>query len=138
MAVPRKTSAAADPFKLTMLIFAVIAFLYFTGEVLKPLALSVLLSFALAPGVRMLERWGLPRAAAVVLTGLLTLGILGGIGFVVGRQLTALANELPDYQENIENKLTRLFRPGQVSATGRLEDLANRVTAKLQKPTPAQ
>ena len=46
----RKSSPVADPFKLTMLIFAVIAFMYFTGEVLKPLALSVLLSFALAPG----------------------------------------------------------------------------------------
>ena len=52
----RMLHVSADPFKLTMLIFAVIAFMYFTGEVLKPLALSVLLSFALAPAVRLLER----------------------------------------------------------------------------------
>ena len=57
LAAQRKTSTPADPFKITMLIFAIIAFMYFAGEVLKPLALSVLLSFALAPVAR------LPRAA---------------------------------------------------------------------------
>ena len=54
MAVRRKTPALADPFKLTMLIFAVVAFMYFTGEVLRPLALSVLLGFALVPAVHRL------------------------------------------------------------------------------------
>ena len=116
MAVPRKVSTLADPFKLTMLIFAVIAFMYFTGEVLKPLALSVLLSFALVPAVRLLERRGLPRAAAVVLTVVVALGLLGGVGYLVGQQLTALANRLPDYQENIEKKLSGVFKPGQRSA----------------------
>jgi predicted PurR-regulated permease PerM len=138
MADRKNPSSSADPFKLTMMIFAVIGFLYFTGEVLKPLALSVLLSFALAPAARLLERWGLPRVAAVVLTGILTMGALGSVGFVVGRQLTALAKDLPDYQENIENKLRRVFQPGEVSAAGRLEDLATRVTAKLQKPAPVK
>ena len=84
MTTPHKTSLAADPFRMTMLIFAIIAFMYFTGEVLKPLALSVLLSFALAPAARLLERCGLPRAAAVVLTVVLSLGLLGVIGYVVG------------------------------------------------------
>jgi predicted PurR-regulated permease PerM len=125
---------AADPFKLTFLIFAVIAFLYFTGEVLKPLALSILFSFALAPLVRLLERSGLPRIVAVVFTVLVTLGLVGGIGFVVGRQLTALANRLPSYQGNIEEKLGRVVRPDQDSAMERLKGLADRVSAKLEKP----
>src|SRR3954463_14715210 len=107
MAVGRKNSPMADPFKLTMLIFAVIAFMSFTGEVLKPLALSVLLSFALVPAVRLLERAGLPRAVAVVLTIVVAMGLLGGVGYLVGQQLTALARRLPDYQENIEQKLGR-------------------------------
>jgi predicted PurR-regulated permease PerM len=133
----RPQSSGADPFKLTFLIFAVIAFLYFTGEVLKPLALSVLLSFALAPVVRLLERRGLPRAAAVVLSVVVTMGLLGGIGFVVGRQLTALANRLPGYQGNIEKKLRLVIRPDQESAADRLKGLAEHVTAKLEKrPAP--
>src|SRR3954447_26093817 len=133
MAVPRKNPATADPSKVAMLIFAVIAFLYFTGEVLKPLALSVLLSFALVPAVRLLERRGLPRAAAVVLTIVVAMGLLGGVGYLVGQQLTALARRLPDYQENIEKKLSGVFKPGQRSAGTRLLDLANRVTANLEE-----
>ncbi len=136
MAVRRKSPTLADPFKLTMLIFAVIAFMYFTGEVLRPLALSVLLSFALVPAVRLLERFGLPRAPAVMLTVVVALGLLGGIGFLVGQQLTALANRLPDYQENIEKKLSGVFKPGQQSAGSRLKDMADRVTARLEE-TPA-
>ena len=91
MTSPHKTTLGSDPFRLTLLIFAIIAFMYFAGEVLKPLALSVLLSFALAPAARLLERWHLPRAAAVVLTVVLSLGLLGGIGYVVIHQLTSLA-----------------------------------------------
>ena len=106
MTTPRKTRLDADPYRLTILIFATIAFMYFTGEVLKPLALSVLLSFALAPAARLLERSGLPRAAAVVFTVVISLGLLGGIGYVVGQQLTLLAKRLPDYQGNIETKLS--------------------------------
>jgi len=131
MAASRKTSTLKDPFKLTILIFAIIAFMYFTAEVLKPLALSVLLSFAMVPAVRFLERKGLPRAASVVLTVVLALGLLGGIGYVVGRQLTELASGLPAYQEHIESKLTGVAKSGQSSAAENLKGLADRVTAKL-------
>jgi len=48
------------PIVITFLIFAVIAFMSLAAEVLKPLALAILLSFALAPITRMLERRGLP------------------------------------------------------------------------------
>jgi predicted PurR-regulated permease PerM len=134
MAANRRTAALTDPFKMTLLIFAIIAFMYFAGEVLKPLALSVLLGFALAPAVRLLERRGLPRAFAVIATVVVTLAILGGVGYVVGEQLTALANKLPDYQGNIEQKLTRVFKPGEQSTAARLSGLAEHVSAKLQAP----
>jgi hypothetical protein len=64
------------------------------------------------------------------------LGLLGGIGYIVGQQFTSLANRLPDYQENIETKLSGLFKPGQQSTTDRLKDRADRVTAKIEKPRP--
>jgi predicted PurR-regulated permease PerM len=129
-----KPSALSHPFQLTLLIFGVIAFMYFAGEVLKPLALAVLLSFALAPAIRVLERCRVPRAAAVILTVVVTLGILGSVGYVVGQQLNALANRLPDYQGNIDKKLSRVFQRDEQSAAERLTGLAERVTAKIQKP----
>jgi predicted PurR-regulated permease PerM len=133
----QKTSLSLDPFRMTMLIFAVIAFMYFTGEVLKPLALSVLLSFALAPAARLLQRCGLPRAPAVILTIILSLGLLGGIGYVVGHDLNSLAKRLPDYQENIETKLSKMINPGEQSTAARLKNLADEVTAKMEKPPSA-
>jgi predicted PurR-regulated permease PerM len=72
--------------------------------------------------------------AAVVLTVLITLGLLAGIGYVVGQQLTALANRLPDYEQNIETKLSRVIKPEQESTADRLKDLADHVTAKIEKP----
>jgi predicted PurR-regulated permease PerM len=131
---PHKTTLGSDPFRLTLLIFAIIAFMYFAGEVLKPLALSVLLSFALAPAARLLERWHLPRAAAVVLTVVLSLALLGGIGYVVIQQLNSLAKRLPGYQGNIEDKLSGVINPGQPSTAGRLRELADEVTAKMETP----
>jgi predicted PurR-regulated permease PerM len=137
VAVQRKTSRIDSPFELTVLIFGVIAFMYFTGEVLKPLALSVLLSFALAPVARFFERLGLPRIAAVGLTVVISLGLLGGVGYVVGQQLTALARRLPDYQGNIETKLKKVFKSDEQSAADRLNRMVREVTAKLEREKPA-
>lgn len=137
MANARPTSTLNDPFKLTILIFAIVAFMYFTAEVLKPLALSILLSFALAPPVRRLVRIGIPRAGAVILTVVMSLGLLGGLGYVVEEQLTALAFKLPDYQENIEKKLRSVLKPGQESAAEKLTNMSDRVMAKLDKPSAA-
>ena len=56
------------PVIVTLMILAIIAFMYFAAEVLRPLALALLLSLVLAPLVGWLERRGLPRVPAVVLT----------------------------------------------------------------------
>jgi AI-2E family transporter len=93
------------PAVVTFLILAVIAAMSLAAEVLKPLALAVLLSFALAPLAGFFERRRVPRALAVLLTVALTLGSLIGIGFVVERQLAMLAYQLPSYQERIQKKV---------------------------------
>ncbi len=130
----RKISGTLSASELTLLIFGIIAFMYFTAEILKPLAVSVLLSFALIPAVRLFERLGLPRPGAVVLTVVIVLGLLSGIGYVVGDQVAALANRLPDYQENIAVKLRGLIKPDQQSTGDRINIMIDQVTARLAKP----
>lgn len=131
---PRRRSSGWDhPVALTFLIFAVIGFLYFAAEVLKPLALAVLLSFALAPMVSRFQKLGLPRAAAAGLTVVVALGTLGLVSYVVWGQLSELANGLPERQERIEQKLA-IFRPSDTSAAARLTRLADSVTSKLEVP----
>ena len=112
-ATEAKASVMSHPVVVTFLIMAIVGAMSLAAEVLKPLALSVLLSFALTPLARLLERRArLPRAAAVVLTVVLALGTLGGIGYVVDEQLDVLAERLPGYQANIEKKLQILSRTG--------------------------
>ena len=63
-----------------MVTFVVVTgILYFGREVLIPLALSVLLSFLLAPAVRQLERRRVPRAAAITLMVALSCFVIAGL-----------------------------------------------------------
>ncbi len=123
----------SDPFKLTFLILAIIASMYFAAEVLQPLALAVLLSFALIPIARFLEGRGMPRVVAVVLTLVVALGSLGGVGYVVGKQLTSLAYRLPDYRENILAKLSAL-QPKQETTLQRVQKVTKEVAEQLDQP----
>jgi predicted PurR-regulated permease PerM len=133
VAARRKTSPMSHPVVVTFLILAIVAFMSLAAEVLKPLALAVLLSFALAPLARFLERRRVPRIAAVVLTGIVTLGALGGAGLVVGRQLTALADLLPSYEQNILRKVN-LFKPTGESAFAKASQVVADVVKSLDKP----
>jgi predicted PurR-regulated permease PerM len=44
----------------------IVGLLYFGREVLLPIALAVLLSFVLAPLVRTLQNWWIPRGFSVI------------------------------------------------------------------------
>src|SRR5438045_3481310 len=113
----------------------VIAGLYFAQDFLIPLALSLLLSFLLAPLCQRLERWKLGRVGSVIIVVVLGLGLLVGIGGIVTSQLIDLANKLPDYKNNIHAKVDRWrSRAGSFSQrTQVLQDSLKDLTAP--KPT---
>jgi predicted PurR-regulated permease PerM len=85
-----------------------ISALYFGREVFVPLALAVLLAFALVPLVRLLRRWHLGRVASVVVAVLLGAALVSGLGVVIGSQVAHLAGDLPQYQYNIREKISSL------------------------------
>src|SRR5437867_11454113 len=78
----------------------VIAGLYFAHDFLIPLALSLLLSFLLAPLCHRLERWKLGRVPSVIIVVVLALGGVAGVGWIVTGQLIDLGNKLPGYRNN--------------------------------------
>src|ERR671912_3006074 len=82
--------------------------LYFGRDIFVPFAVAILLSFALAPLVNWLRRLKLPRIAAVLVAVSLAFILIGGIAYVVGRQLVQLANNLPSYQTTITEKIRSL------------------------------
>ena len=116
------------PVIVTLMILAIIAFMYFAAEVLRPLALALLLSLVLAPLVGWLQRRGLPRVPAVVLTVILALGTLGGVGFVVIQQLSSLANDLAENRGAIEEKLSDLVSKGKPSTVNEIQDMLEDVS----------
>jgi predicted PurR-regulated permease PerM len=108
---------------LTVLaVLGVIAALYFAKAVFLPLTLAILLTFLLAPAVRLLRNWGLPKPPAVVLVVIFAFAVILGISALVGQQVTKLAQNLPLYQYNIEQKIlsARGFAGG-----GMLERISN-------------
>jgi predicted PurR-regulated permease PerM len=109
---------------------AIVAALYFGREVLLPMALAVLLSFVLAPPVRLLQRLYFPRFAAVTIVVLLAIGVISGLATLMFAQVSQLAGDLPRYQANLGEKIQTLR--GAATASGTLEQ-ASQVLRNLQK-----
>jgi predicted PurR-regulated permease PerM len=124
-----------------MAVLGVIAALYFAKAVFLPLALAILLTFLLAPAVRLLRSWRLPKPLAVVLVVAFAFTVILGIGTLVGQQVTKLAQNLPEYQYNIEEKIrsTRGFAAGGMleRISNFLGDLNQEVGKKNDNPTQA-
>jgi predicted PurR-regulated permease PerM len=84
---------------------AIVAALYFARDIFVPLALALLLTFALSPLVTRLHRSGVPKGVAVISVVIMAfLAIFIFVSIVVS-QLTVLAQNLPSYQYNIETKI---------------------------------
>jgi predicted PurR-regulated permease PerM len=88
----------------------VIAALYFGREVFVPLALAILLSFALGPLVLLLRRAHFGRILSVAASVVLAFAVIFGMGAIIGGQLTGLAENLPTYQYNITEKIASIRR----------------------------
>ena len=86
-----------------------VATLYLAREVLIPLALAGLLSFALAPAVQRMRRLGVPRPGAVLAVVSLAFVAILGFALVIGLQFANLANNLPRYERNIDTKIERVI-----------------------------
>ncbi|HEX8198861.1 MAG TPA: AI-2E family transporter, partial [Isosphaeraceae bacterium] len=135
MASRRNAVRMDHPVIITFLILAVIAFMYFAAEVLQPLALAILLCFVLAPIARFLERYGVPRFAAILLTVVTVLGAIGVVGYKVGQQLTQLGNEIPKYEGRIIDKVRGVVQPEHESAVGKVSKVVSDVAAEAM-PAP--
>ncbi len=127
-----KPSISMSGFVLLATVFVVIAALYFAQEVLVPLALAILFCFLLAPLVRRLER-RIGRVASVTIVVLVAFGLLAGLGYVVGKQMVELANNLDQYKDNILAKVVAV-RPSGPNILQKLADTAEDVRTQFETP----
>jgi predicted PurR-regulated permease PerM len=122
-------------------VLGIIAALYVAKAIFIPLALAILLTFLLAPAVRLLRGWEVPRPVAVVVVVVIAFSIILGIGGLFGQQVTQLAERLPQYQYNIVDKIqharSALFSGGTLERLSRfLSELNQQIAPEKAQTQP--
>lgn len=107
----------------------VVGALYFAREVLIPITLAVLLSFLVAPIAAFLRRWHFGRTGSVVVAMLLPLVVLVGLGAVIGTQVSALVQEVPEEQAVIAHKIGTI----QDATIGNFNSFVKQAGKELQR-----
>ena len=107
------------------------AALQWARDVAAPIAIAVLLAFVLAPLVSMLERRRVPSVAAVLLVVLLSCSALGGVGWILGTEFAALAQELPRYRGNIMHRIAELQGVPRGTAIESVQKMAKDVAGEM-------
>lgn len=131
---PASFPGVSAPAALT--IIGVIAILRIGEEVFVPLAISLLLTFALAPIVSFLRRRSIPRIAAVILTVFFAFCAVATFSTIVGTQVASLGQNIPTYQTNIVNKVRALRDTGVSGGVlDRLSGAISRVGEEIQSRT---
>lgn len=102
--------------------FLMVLALYWGRTVLIPLVLAALLSFLLAPIADWLERHHVPAVASVILTAMTTFIVLIGVGSVITVQAVGLVKSLPQYHQNIEQRV-QTFQREKASLLARIQGL---------------
>ncbi len=130
---PVRPDTLTSRFMTTMITGVVVAGLYFGRPILLPLALAVLISFALAPLVGLLKRLHLGNVVPVLISVLLAVVIMSSLAAFMGSQLASLAADLPRYQTNLGQKINSVVGSAirnntltQLNKT--IESLAEQVT----------
>ncbi|MFB8341140.1 AI-2E family transporter [Brucella cytisi] len=128
--------ASAPPRLPTLAAMAVaVAILYFAKDVFLPLAIAVLLTFALAPIVAFLRRTGLPRLFAVITSVAGGFLIVAVFSAVVAFQVSEVGQNISIYQYNIIEKIRTLKEAGSDNSFfDRLNRFAERIGTEINRP----
>jgi predicted PurR-regulated permease PerM len=128
---------AFDIRSLALTVLALVAgtlFLQYAGEILIPIALSVLISFTLDPIVTWLSRWKIPRSVSAALLLLLVVGGMVWTAYALQDELAAALERIPAAARTLRHSLRDVQRqsPGTIEklkkAAGELEKTAAEAT----------
>ncbi len=137
VATHQRQAMAAEQASSTVGFLAVagfaIAALYLGREVFVPMALAILLSFVLAPLVRLLQGWRLGRALPVFVVVLLAFAAIFSLGGIMASQVTQLAGNLPQYQATIRDKIATIRGAGGGGTLERAADVLQDLGKELDR-----
>jgi predicted PurR-regulated permease PerM len=111
----------------------IVSALYLARDALIPITLAVVLSFFLAPVVKLLQRARLPKVAAVIVTVVAALAVILLVGAIIGSQIKALVSNLPQYVSTVNDKIELGHRAINAVVT----QVTSRLGTLHQLPAPA-
>ena len=132
---PAPAYRSQSPIPTLVTFIGVVTVLYLAREVFLPIAIALLLTFALAPVVSALRRLRLPRVVAVLVTVLVTFFVIGLFSLIVALQVGELARHLPTYQSNIVTKIKTLKEGGEENGIiDRITRTVERINKEMGRP----
>ncbi|HSY41821.1 MAG TPA: AI-2E family transporter, partial [Polyangia bacterium] len=113
----------------------IVAVLARAQAVFVPLALAIVVAFALGPAVRLFER-ALGRVGAVAVVVVVALAAVGGFSYLLERQVVDLSAEMTKYSDSIQRKMIAL-RGSEGSGLGGLSKSVDRAVRNLDEEVEA-
>src|SRR6476620_990384 len=111
---PEEMPLPSDPkviFLGGLFALALLAAVYVAAEIVLPLVLAVVLKHLLQPGMRLLERWHVPRILAALLLILAVFGTIVGLGAAIAGPASTWAAKLPEGIPRLQERLSFLEAP---------------------------
>ena len=113
----------------------IVAVLSRAQAVFVPLALAIVVAFALGPAVRLFER-ALGRLGAVAVVVVVALAAVAGFSYLLERQVVDLSAEMTKYSDSIQRKMISL-RGSEGSGLGGLSKSVDRAVRNLDEQVEA-
>ena len=131
-AAPRAARPGLGALGTVVLIVAVLSR---TQAIFVPLALAIVIAFALGPAVRLFEH-ALGRLGAVVVVVIAALTAVAGFSYLLERQVVALSVEMTKYSDSIQRKMIAL-RGSEGSGLAGLSKSVDRAIRNLDEQVAA-
>lgn len=128
-----------SPIPAAVTLVGVTAVLYLGQDVLLPLAVALLLTFAMAPIVAFLRRRSIPKMPSVILTVFIAFAMMALLGFAIAMQVSTLAENIPTYQSNVLEKVRSLRGDGlRAGIVERITRTIERIGAEMERNTQVE
>lgn len=112
-----------------LFLFACLAVLYVSADIVLPLILALVLKLLLQPLVRLLERFHVPRVIGALLSVLLVLVVFGGAISMLAGPAAAWAAKLPEAIPKLRDSLGFLHEP--IAAVQRIMKQMDGITGEI-------
>lgn len=134
-----KLSPASRATSVSLRIIAagiVIAGIYYGSPVITPVVLSIFIAFVFDPGVRLMERFRVPRWLGSLLLVLLGLAAIYMVAYALYDRAIALAGDMPRLEERVGQLATRIEGPFARIGSGVTPADRSVPTVRIQQESP--